>query len=63
MNKDELRKEIFAAVTDLVTDFLYYDRKEDESLSLDKIEEAVEDSIITIEEIIDHFAETLRGQL
>lgn len=53
------REIIFAAVTDLVSDFLYYDRKEDEDLPRDAIEEALEKGEITVEEILDHFAAEL----
>lgn len=36
-----MKKLIFANVTDLVSNFLYYDRKEDEDLPCEAIENAI----------------------
>lgn len=46
---------INSAIEDLVSDFLYYDRKEDEDLKLGDIEEAIEKGEITIEQIANKF--------
>lgn len=43
------------AIEDLVSDFLYYDRKEDEELKVGDIEKAIEKGEITIEQIVDKF--------
>lgn len=43
---------IKCVIEDLVTDFLYYDRKEDEDLPLNTIEEVVKNGEITKEEIV-----------
>ena len=47
------------AVSDLVTGFMYYDRKEDEELPRGSIEEALEMGEVTIDEIVDKFRSVL----
>ena len=47
-----MKQIILDTVKDLVGDFLYYDRKEDESLPMNAIESAIESKDITIDEII-----------
>ena len=42
-----------------MSDFLYYDRKEDEGLPVDAIEEAVYSGEITIEQILEVFRKEL----
>lgn len=42
-------------IADLVTDFLYYDRKEDEDLPLGSIEEMILSRETTIDEIVETF--------
>lgn len=54
-----MREKILGHVGDLVSDFLYYDRKECEDLPLGAIERAVKDGVITKEEIVAKFAEEL----
>jgi hypothetical protein len=49
------REHILGTVTDLVSDFLYYDRKEDEYLPRGAIEAALADGTITVDEIVDKF--------
>jgi len=46
---------ILNTVKDLVADLMYYGRKEDEDLPLGAIEKAIEDGIITEDEIIEQF--------
>lgn len=58
MNTREL---IIANVQDLVVDFLYYDRKEDEELGLGDIEKAISEGIIKESEIIEIFTAQLRN--
>jgi len=58
--KEEYKALILDSVSDLVSDFLYYDRKEDEELPVDKIEELVKDGVITVDEIIDKFTKELK---
>ena len=56
------RREIIEAVaSDLMSDFMYYDRKEDEDLPVGAIEKAIEDGEITIEEILDIFKKQLES--
>ena len=50
-----MRKIIINTVTDLVSDFLYYDRKEDEELGRGAIEMAIRQSDITLDEIVQVF--------
>jgi hypothetical protein len=49
------REHILDVVTDLVGGFLYYDRKEDEDLPLEAIEEAIAQGEITVDEIVEQF--------
>tara|TARA_R110000772_G_scaffold17946_3_gene50122 strand:+ start:217461 stop:217889 length:429 start_codon:yes stop_codon:yes gene_type:complete len=53
--KNNLKDLILANVGDLASDLLYYDRKEDEELSVGDIERAIEDGVITLDEIVDKF--------
>ena len=46
---------IDAVVDDLVMDFLYYDRKEDDDLGVGDIEIAISQGQITIDEIVERF--------
>jgi hypothetical protein len=63
MSKDgERRETILSRVEDLVADFLYYDRKEDEELPRGEIDEAIEEGEISVDEIVAHFrAELIKG--
>lgn len=58
-----MKKLIFANVTDLVSNFLYYDRKEDEDLPCEAIENAIKNGDITVEEIVAKFEKELRENL
>jgi plasmid maintenance system antidote protein VapI len=57
-----MKKKILATVDDLVGSFLYYDRKEDEELSIDQLNEAIETGEITIDEIVSAFRKGLEAQ-
>jgi hypothetical protein len=50
-------------VSDLVSGFLYYDRKEDEELPRGAIQEAIKKGIITKQDIIEKFKEELNKGL
>jgi hypothetical protein len=50
---------IAATVSDAVAGFMYYDRKEDPGLPLEAIENAIQDGVITVEEIVHMFEEEL----
>lgn len=51
----EIREQILATVDDLVTDFMHYDRKEDELLPRFAIEQAIQDGEVTVDEIVNRF--------
>lgn len=53
------REEILVTVDDLVADFLYYDRKEDEDLPRGAIEEAIKAREISPEDIVARFSAKL----
>ncbi len=57
------RANIEDTITDLVSDFLYYDRKEDEGLPRGAIDEAVKMGEITAPEIVDLFRKELEKGL
>ena len=58
MDIAERRRQVLEIyVPDLVGSFLYYDRKEDQSLPRDAIDEMVEDGYLTCQEIIEAFGE------
>ena len=50
-------------IDDLVSCFLYYDRKEDEDLPVGEIEKAISEGIITINEMVQVFSETLKERI
>lgn len=53
------RQRILNLAEDLMSNFLFYDRKEDEDLPVDAIEEAIINGEITTEEILDVFRRNL----
>lgn len=57
------RQIILDIVDDLVTNFLYYDRKESSSLPLGQIEEAIRAGEITINEMVSLFQNRLTAGL
>lgn len=56
-----IKKEILLTTSDLVRNLLYYDRKEDEDLSVDAIWDAIDSNKITKEEIVQEFSKVLHG--
>lgn len=56
MTKKEL---ILKAVGELVSDFIYYDRKMDINLPKGEIEKSIKSGEITIDEIVESFKNTL----
>jgi len=54
---------IRGTVSDLVADFLYYDRKNDQDLPLGEIEAAIEAGEITVDEIVVQFRMELQEGL
>jgi uncharacterized metal-binding protein YceD (DUF177 family) len=58
-----MKENIINTVKDLCSNFLYYDRKEDDELSEDDLIRAVEDGTVTIEEMVAEFENQLRNTL
>lgn len=56
---EKMKELIINAVSDLVSSFLYYDRKEDEDLPRDEIEKAIKNGIITVDEVCARFRDAL----
>lgn len=54
------RETIFLTIQDLVSEFVYYGRKEDEDLSQEALDKAIENGDITVEEIVKHFEKHLK---
>ena len=57
------RERIKGTIEDVISDFLYYDRKEDEDLPRGAIDEAIAEGEVTTDEIITWFACELRKRL
>jgi len=56
---EEIIENIENTIEDLVSDLLYYDRKEDENLPKGAIEKAIKEGKITEEQMVKKFAESL----
>lgn len=54
-----MKEQILGLIPDLISGFLYYDRKEDENVTRDTIQNAIKNGDITIEEIVEKFKEEL----
>lgn len=63
MSDRTIKDDILFTIDDLVDDFLYYDRKEDNILPRGKTQELIKLGVITIDEIIERFRERLSGSL
>lgn len=50
-----MKQIILDTIGDLCSDFLYYDRKSDETLSMEQLNKAVETNQITIDEMVSKF--------
>lgn len=57
------KNHILTTVSDLVADFLYYSRKEDEELPVGEIEKAIQEGLITEDEIVEQFRAKLKEGL
>lgn len=60
---EKRRDLIETSINDLVSNFLYYDRKEDEELPRGSIQEAIAAGEISVEEIVATFNKELREGL
>ena len=49
------------AVRDLVSSLMYYDRKEDDELSREDMEELLNSGIVTLDDIADTFRDELKA--
>ncbi len=58
-----MKQTILDTVKDLCSDFLYYGRKEDEELSEEQLKKALKDGVVTIDEIVAQFKETLEEKI
>jgi len=58
-----MKQQILDTITDLCSNFLYYDRKEDEDLSAEDIKDAVKSGEITIDEMVEEFRKHLKNSL
>ncbi|MEA1848985.1 hypothetical protein U9K52_08695 [Chryseobacterium sp. MHB01] len=54
-----MKEVILNTIDDLCSDFLYYDRKEDEELNMEQLNEAVKKGEITIDEMVEKFRRNL----
>jgi hypothetical protein len=54
-----MKEHILGVISDLVSNFLYYDRKEDDDLPKGAIDKAVRDGEITIDQMVQAFREEL----
>ena len=55
-----VKQTILDTIEDLCSDFLYSDRKEDEDLTMELLNKAVEEGEITVKEMVDKFESCLR---
>ena len=53
-----MKQIILDTITDMCRDLLYYNRKDDEELPRWAIEKALEEWIITKQEIVEHFSKS-----
>jgi len=60
-NPKDKKQVILNTIEDLVSKFVYYDRKEDEELSMKQLNKAVKDGIVTIDEIVAEFRKHLEN--
>lgn len=63
MTDDILVQKIKNLISDVVADFLYYDRKEDDELPVGKIEELIEQGELEVWEIVETFKQELEEGL
>lgn len=58
-----MKEKILDTVEDLVCNFLYYDRKQDEELPMSVIEESIANGVITVDEIVAKFKAELEKEI
>ena len=57
--EDPIKQIILNKINNLASNFIYYDRKNDEDLPIEKLKEAINTGIITIDEIVNEFRKHL----
>lgn len=62
-NKLEMRKLIKETVKDAAIDFMVHDRKEDKELSRDALDNALRSGIMSVDEVVKYFRETIECML
>lgn len=60
---EERKQAILDHIEDLISNFMYYDRKEDDELPRGSIEEAIKADEITVDEIVAQFKKQLERSL
>ena len=55
----DVKQLILDTIEDLCLNFVFYDRKGDEDLSINELNKAVKDRIITVAEMVEHFENCL----
>lgn len=56
-----MKETILNTVSDLVSNFTYYDRKNDEDLTEEDLDKAIKSGEITLKEISEYFFECLKN--
>jgi hypothetical protein len=56
-----IKQVILTRIADLCADFLYYDRKEDNKLPVERLNQAVRNNEITIDEMVAEFRRNLEN--
>lgn len=59
ISKDARAKTILCAISDAISDLLYYDRKEDDELPRGLIDLAIHEGDITVDAMVDQFRKQL----
>ena len=55
MDTKPIKENILNTIDDLCAKFLFYDRKEDETLSMERLNQAVMNGEITVDDMVDEF--------
>lgn len=58
-----MKEIILNNIETIVSNFLYYDRKDDEELPMGEIEKAIQNGVITVDEIVATFKAELEKEL
>lgn len=54
------KEDILGRIPDVLVNFFYYDRKEDEELSIDVLDKAIEGQVVTENDFINEFTVQLK---